>query len=101
MPSESLQRCFFLGAHGSAEDKFPPSELPINAQGVGTERAGNTRQRYCRGAHAWHCDAVTGKVKGGPILKRITASEAEQKLLVPVSLETGMATTANFLHTCL
>jgi hypothetical protein len=53
------------------------------------------------GAHAWHCDAVTGKVKGGPILKRITPSEAEQKLLVPVSLETGMATTANFLHTCL
>jgi len=35
---------------------------------------------------------------GSPALNRITPSEVTQKLLVPVLLETGVATTTNSEH---
>ncbi len=48
---------------------------------------------YFIGAHVRHSVAPTGAVNGSPVLKRIIPSEVEQKLLVPVLLSTGVATT--------
>jgi len=56
--------------------------------------------RYCSGAHVRQSAAVTGKVRGGPLRKRITASDAEQKLLVPVLVLTGVATTTYSSQRC-
>jgi hypothetical protein len=47
-----------------------------------------------------HSDTLTGEVRGGPVLKRITPSEVEQKLRVPVLLSTGLAITTYSWHWC-
>jgi len=46
-----------------------------------------------KGAQLRHLAAEIGEVNGGPISERITASEVEHKLRVPVLLLTGVATT--------
>src|SRR3989442_3230885 len=61
---------------------------------------GPSLRAHCSGDHARHSDTLTGEVRGGPVLKRITPSEVEQKLLVPTSLATGVPTTTNSLHSC-
>src|SRR5713226_5097905 len=53
---------------------------------------------YCRGDHAWHSGTLTGEVRGGPVLKRITPSEVEQKLFVPSLAPIGVPTATKFLQ---
>lgn len=55
---------------------------------------------YCSGDHLWHSEKLTGKVIGGPTLKRTTPSEVEQKLLDPVLLLTGVPTTTYSSQVC-
>lgn len=50
------------------------------------------------GSQALHSDTPIGEIIAGPILKRTTPSEVEQKLLVPVLLPTGVPTTTYSSH---
>ena len=43
---------------------------------------------------------MRGAVGGSPTLERITPSDVEQKVLVPVLFETGVATARSSLHGC-
>jgi hypothetical protein len=60
---------------------------------------GNLERLYYSGGHALHSDTLTGASRGAPPLYRITPSEVEQKLLVPVLVATGVATDTYSLHT--
>ena len=48
---------------------------------------------YWSGAHFKHSDALIGAVNGVVVLNRITRSEVEQKLRVPVLVLIGVAST--------
>src|SRR6267142_3434774 len=71
--------------------------LAVNARG--SNPAGSS-QLYCSGDHAWHSETLTGNVSGGPVSKRTTPSEVEQKLRVPVLPVSGVPTTTNSSHFC-
>ena len=54
-----------------------------------------------KGVHLRHLAAEMGEVSGGPTSDRMTASDVEQKLRVPVLLLTGVATTTYSTQGCI
>src|SRR5437899_3031934 len=55
---------------------------------------------YWRAFHRLQSATLSGTVNGPSALARITPSDVEQKLLVPVFLSTGVAIATNSMHDC-